>query len=337
MKTKLRYEVDPYNRLVIAETGKQTKLPKFRQAVTGQFKIDKDNSLTYQVKAPAESGRNIPHQVKLRGKWALADGHKLCFTLNKWGRQVSGDQLTLQGDILDVNKNSLLFAVTTRTKQNVQTTYILDLRGAWQADENNRLTFRIKKEHGRHDILIFNGAWHINKNHQLIYQYEKAQLIRKHKKIHTLTFKGHWDIQNKTRISYVLDKKSNSVFSFKAGAGIFKNNYIKYKVEIRLARKREPIKRIVALAGTWKINKSSGLTFEVEYENKKIHAITFGAKARLTTNDTISFKLKNELDKDIGAELKLSHKILTGDGEGFIRLLKSKKESAVLIGAGFRW
>jgi len=49
---KVRYEIDPYNRLIVRSTGKETKLPRFRQVLTGRFKTDKNNSLTYLIKAP---------------------------------------------------------------------------------------------------------------------------------------------------------------------------------------------------------------------------------------------------------------------------------------------
>ncbi|MCK4519310.1 MAG: hypothetical protein KAU12_04230 [Candidatus Omnitrophica bacterium] len=94
---------------------------------------------------------------------------------------------------------------------------------------------------------------------------------------------------------------------------------------------------MLILFGKWKIKKGKGLLFEVEYANKKIHAITFGAEAKLTAKDSISFKLKNEKNKDISAQLQLSRKILKGDGLSFLRFLKSEGESAVTIGAGFRW
>jgi len=334
---RVRYEVDPRNRLVISDTGKKTKLPRFRQVLSGRFKTDKNNSLFYLIKAPAPQGARIPHQIKLQGNWFLTDDHNLQLTLNKWGRQTLGDKLTLQGRILDVRKNSLLFSVTTKTKENVQSTYILKLAGTWQADKHNRLTFRIKRGQGRDDFLTFKGAWEINKQHQVIYRYEKAQLIRKQKRIHTLTFKGYWDIKDKARLYYVLDKRSDSVFAFKTDLGIFKDKYIRYKVGIGVLDKGEPRTRVITLYGTWKIKKGIGLTFEIEYENKKIHAIVFGAKAKLTPKDKISFKLRNERNKKIGEELKLSHKILKGDGESFLRFLKSKDETAVIIGEGFRW
>ena len=334
---KVRFEVDPHNRLVIAETDEKTGVRRFRHILTGRFKLDKNNSLSYHVKAPTPQGAQIPHQVKLRGNWSLTDDHNLEITLNKWGRQTFGDKLTLQGRLLDVRKNSLLFSVTTKTKENVQTTYILNLEGAWQADKRNRLTFRVKREKGRHDILTFQGAWEINKQHQIIYKYKKALLIRKQKQVSTLTFKGYWDIKDKARLYYVVDKRSDSVFAFKTSVGIFKDKYIKYKVGIGVTDKGKPRTRVITLYGTWKIKKGIGLTFEIEYENKKLHAIAFGAKAELTPKDELSFKIRNERNKEIGGELQLSHKILKGDGEAFLRFLKSKEETAVIVGAGFRW
>ena len=136
---RVRYEVDPYNRLVISETDRKTKLPKFRQVLTGRFKTDKNNSLSYLIKAPVPRKLSIPHQVRLKGQWALTEDYNLCFTLNKWGRQTLGDKLTLQGTILDVHKNSLLFAITTRTKEDTQSIYILKLQGVWQADKTTGL------------------------------------------------------------------------------------------------------------------------------------------------------------------------------------------------------
>lgn len=334
---KVHFEVDPYNRLVIAGIDKKTGVQRFRQVLTGRFKTDKNNSLSYLVKVPTPESGQIPHQIKLKGSWSLTSDHKLQFTLNKWVRQTSGDKLTLEATILDVDKNSLLFAVTTKTGENVQSTYNLKLSGRWQADKNNRLTFRVQREKGREDILTFQGAWEIDKHHQIIYRYEKEKLTTKQKRIHTLTFKGYWDIKDKTRLYYVLDKRSNSVFAFKTSLGIFKDKYIKYKVGIGVSGKVKPIKRTIILFGTWKIKKGIGLTFEMEYGNKKIHSIAFGANAKLRSKDRISFKLRNERNKDIGGKLELSHKILKGDGQAFLKFLKSKPETAVIVGTGFRW
>ncbi|MCX5667813.1 MAG: hypothetical protein NTY34_05850 [Candidatus Omnitrophica bacterium] len=335
---KIQYEIDPHNRLVIPGSGLKSGLPKFRQVIDGRFSLNEKNNLSYRVKAPLANDENIPRQIKLKGEWSLTDDHDLRLTLDGQGRQTFGDQITLQGEILDVNKGSLLFAVTTTTKDDTRSTYVLNLDGTWKADENNRLSFHVKKEEGRYDILTFNGAWEINKNHQIIYQYEKARLIRKKKRSHALIFKGYWDIKDLGRISYLLGKGTDSSFDFKTSAGIFRGNYIKYELGIGLSDRIDPVRRTVTLSGKWNLKKDVGLIFEIDYENKKAKQIVFGADARLTDRDTIAFKLKNDIEnKDIGADLELSHKILEGDGEAFLRLLKSNRESAIYAGAAWRW
>jgi hypothetical protein len=347
---KIRYEIDPYNRLILGDSGAKSDLPKFRQVIDGQFKIGENNSLSYRVKSPHHSLRSgagqapfssdtqIPYQIKLNGRWSLTDDHELRLTLDGQGRQTFGDQITLQGEILDINESSLLFAVTTTTKEATRSTYLLNLAGIWKADEFNRLSFHIKKESGRYDILTFSGVWEINKNHEIIYQYEKARLIRKKRETHTLIFKGYWDIKEPLRISYLLSAGTDSGFDFNTSAGIFKEGYIKYELGIGSADKVGPVRRVVTLYGKWNMKKNIGLIFEIEYENKKTKAIIFGADARLTDMDTILFKLRNEAEnKDIGVSLELSHKILKGDGEAFLRLLKQNSESAVYAGAAWRW
>ncbi len=335
---KIRYELDPHNRLILDRSGKKSDFPKFRKVLDGQFKTDKFNNLFYHVKAPLKEDENVPHQIKLKGEWSLTDNHELRLTLEKQARDTFGDQITLQGEILDVNENSLLFAITTTTKKNTQSTYVLNIGGWWKADENNRLSFHVRKEEGRYDILTFNGAWEINKNHEIIYQYEKAELIRKKRQTHTLTFKGYWDIKDKLRISYVLSKGSDSIFNFKACAGKFSEGYIQYELGIGLTNRAKPVTKTVTLFGKWNLKKDVGLIFEIEYEDKKTKAIVFGADARLTDKDTISFRLKNDMEnKDIGVNLELSHKILKGDGEAFLRVLKSRQKSAIYAGAARRW
>ena len=335
---RIQYEIDPYNRLVVSKSGKKSGLPELRQVIDGRFKLDENNNLSYRVKAPLAEGEQVPRQIKLNGEWSLTDDHQLRLTLDTLGRQTFGDQITLQGEILDVNKDSLLFVVTTTTKDNIRSTYALDLDGTWKADENNRLSFHVRKEDGIYDILTFNGAWEINKNHQIIYQYEKARLIRKRRETHALIFKGYWDIKNAIRISYLLGKGTNSSFDFKTSAGIFKENYIKYELGIGLAGRIEPVRQTVTLFGRWNLKKDSGLTFEIEYEDKKMKEIAFGADVTLTDKDTILFALRfNAENRDNGVTLELSHKMLDRDGEAFLRLLRSNKESAIYTGAAWRW
>ena len=337
-KSQAKYEIDPHNRLVIRKTGRLTQLADFRQVIDGRFAIGEDNSLLYHVKAPASCGRDIPHQVKLRGIWSLTDNYDLKLTLDKWGRRTFGDELTLQGEIISVEKSALLFAVTTKSKDDTQSIYTLKLEGAWQADKQNRLTFRARKEVGLHDILTFDGMWEIGRNYQIIYRYKKARLTRKEEKVHTLIFKGQWDVTDKARVSYLIEGDTESAFNFDASLGIFKGREIKYEIGIGASYIPKGARRIIRLFGTWKIKRDVGLIFEVRYEDKKVQEIIFGAEARMTDNDTILLRLTGGRDnKDIGAELELSRKILKGDGTAFLRLLADKNEASIMAGAAWRW
>lgn len=329
----MKYEFDPYNRLA----AKGSALRGARKVLDGQFRISDANTLTYQIKTPVPNGIKAPHQLKLKGEWSLTKEHQLRITLDKTARQTFGDQLTLQGEILDARKNSLLFAVTTKTKDNTPSIYILEFVGSWQADEHNRLTFRINKERGRFDYLTFDGIWQIDKNYQITYSYHKEQLARKKKELHTLAFQGHWDIKDKARLSYVIDSNSASGFDFKTSAGLFRDGYIKYELGIGLSRKKHPVRQAITFFGEWKVKKNIGLIFEVKREARIIQAITFGAQARLGDRNNLIFSIRNSLNKEIGAELELSRDIFDGDGQAFLRLLGSKKETAILAGAGWRW
>ncbi|PIQ88617.1 MAG: hypothetical protein COV72_07335 [Candidatus Omnitrophica bacterium CG11_big_fil_rev_8_21_14_0_20_42_13] len=335
---RITYELDPHNNFVINKGGKKTSLAKFRRLIYGEFKIDKKNNLSYDVKSPVSESEDIPHQLKLNGEWSLSKNHDLRLSLNKEGRRTFGDKITLRGQIIEAGANSLLFALTSQTKRNTHSVYLLNFKGVWQADKNNRLSFHIKKENSGRDILYFNGAWQIDKNQQIIYKYEKAVLLRKTKKIHTLVFKGHWDIAKKLRLLYYLDKSTDSAFDFKASAALPREGYIKYELGIGVSDRKAPVRRVVTLYGRWRLKKDAGLLFEVEYAGKKPKAIIFGAEARLTDRDIFSFRLKNDIEnKDLGMNIELRHGIFNREGEAFLRFLKLRRESAVYVGAGLRW
>lgn len=330
---KLRYEFDPHHRLTVKTGG----MRGIRKVLDGQFKISDHNTLTYHVKSPVPKGIKAPHQVKLKGTWVLTKDHELRLVLDKWRRETFKDQLTLQGEIIDVRKNSLLFAVTTRTKDERLSIYALELCGSWQADAYNRLSFRVDKGRGRYDPLIFEGAWQVNKNYQIIYRYKKEELTQKKKRVHALVFKGYWDIRDKARLSYVLDKDIGSGFDFETSAGLFKKDYIKYELGIRVSRKRQPVKRSITFLGKWKVKRNAGLVFEVERGERKIQSLVFGAQMRLTDKEAVLFNLRNDLNRGMGVELELSRDIFKKEGQAFLRLLQSKQESAFLIGFGRRW
>jgi hypothetical protein len=332
-KESIKYEIDPFNRLVLTKNCPITNLPKFRQALSGKFKLDKNNELIYTVKKPLS--KNTPHQVNLKGSWSLNEDNNLALSLNKYKRDTLGDKLILKGKLIKPTKDSLGFSITTKTKNNKHTTYTLKLNGKWKADKHNQLNFNIKKNKDKKDALVLKGGWQLNNKAQITYIYEKREPSKRKKDTNALTFKGHWDIKGKKRISYCFDKKGASYFDFKASFSQFKSNYIKYKVEVISSKRKRPKNNTIKLFGQWRIKRGLGLTFDVKNKAGRPYSIGFGAKARLNKKNNIELKLKDIKNKDLGISLELNHKIIKGEGQAFLRFLEDKKGNSVVIGAGF--
>jgi len=303
---KITYELDPHNRLILRSTGKKSKIPKYRQIIDGKFRIGKGNSLTYHVKKSRDF--DTPQQIKFSGNWSLDKNHDLVFTLNKWGNQVAGNKLTLTGNIMDVKRNKLLFAVITKTPDSRARIYILRLLGSWQADKHNKLTFDLKRKKGPYDTLVIKGIWEINRQNKLVYKYVKKDLKGGQKRTHLLIFKGRLKIADKFRLSYALTGEDTG-----------------------LARKT------ITITGRWKIDKKKGLLFEVKYEKGRICAIVFGATFKLSKRNNLKVRLKNRKGKNLGIELILSKKLLKSAGEAFFKTLFSKKEFILFAGTGIKW
>jgi len=325
---KIRYEVDPHNRLIYEKTGEESEVPGFRTVLDGSFEIDENNYVTYHVKKSQRS--DIPQQVKLRGGWSLDKEHNLVLTLDKWGNQIAGNKLTVESELIDAKDNRLSFAVTSKDSEGNDHIYIVKLGGRWQADEYNRLSFNIEKEKGITDRITLQGAWEVNQQNELIYTYEKSA---RGKETKTITLKGYWDITERYRIKYVLNKEIESEFDFKVSVGKPVGRGLEYEIGVGAS----PSKKTITLFGNWKVNKKMGLLFEMPYAEGKINSVIFGAWGKLDKNLNLEMRLENKIGEDLGIDVKLSRRILEGQGEAFIRALRSQKEVSIVAGVGFRW
>ena len=324
---KVVYEVDPFNRLVASKTRRKSKVAGFRHVLDGTFKIDKNNTLFYRVKSPSSS--SIPQQLKLSGDWSLDKKHNLILTLDKENNQRAGDTLTLNTEIINAKADKLEFSLATKDSQGKTHFYMLRLSGKWQTDKYNRLSFLLEESGG---IITLMGAWEVNQQNQITYTYIKEPLKRRKKITRTVTFKGFWDITEKYRLLYVLNKELNSGFEFKVSAGKPAKRGLQYEIGIdaTAATKR------IALFGSWKIDEKLGLVFEMPYEGK-IRSLIFSATCKLKGDYTLELKLKNHLRQDLGIDVKLSRNILKGMGEAYLQALKEGREISLAAGIGFRW
>ncbi len=318
---KIRYEVDPFNRLVI---------PRFRTILDGKFQISKGNFLSYRVKNPSSSPIQ---QLKLSGNWTLDKDYNLVLILNKENNQRQGDKLTLTGEIIDVKGDELVFSLSTKDYGQGTRFYLLKLGGRWQVDKYNRMTFLVSKETGIVDTLTFLGSWEVNRQNQLTYTYSKVDLKTKDKLIRLITFKGYWDINEKNRLSYVLNKEINSRLDFRVSLGKPVNRGLQYEIGIGAGGARKKI----LLFGSWKLNERIGLTFEIPAEGGRNQSILLGATCKLDKGYNLELKLKNTRHEDMGIDLKLSRTFLKGLGQAYIEALKEGREISLVAGMGFRW
>jgi len=314
---KIKYEIDPHNRLVLLGPA------GLREVLDGRFKTTNKNQLVYHVKRPV--GRDTPQQIRFKGKWGLDAQHRLVLTLDKWYDQIAGNKLTLQTQLLDVRDNEVVFTVTTRNEGGNQTISLLRLGGIWQADDANRLCFQVEENEG---ALKLKGEWRLNKRHEIEYDFEKMP-SGKIKKV--IAFKGFWEIGDRHKLRYVLNRVIGSGFDLKAEL----ESVLADRIEYSLGIGANPRKKTITLFGSWKLDRRFGLGFEVTRADRRVERIAFGAKARVTDKDDIELKLRTTDGRDLGAELVLSRSLL--DTQTYLRLVKEAAGGGVFIGTGRRF
>jgi len=203
MMAKIRYAVDPHNRLIISTTGKKSRLPKFRHLLDGRFKMGKKNSLVYHVKR--SQGLEVPQQIRFSGNWSLDRNKDLVLTLNKWNNQVAGNKLVIKGKIIDAKGSNLLFSATVKGANSRSRIYCLGLSGSWRADDRNRLSFKVDKEKGPSDTLTLKGAWEINRRGTLVYRYTKGR------RACSIILEGRWEASDRFRLLYAFGKNTITI------------------------------------------------------------------------------------------------------------------------------
>lgn len=337
---KLIYELDPHNRLIVKSGARDRGPSRFRHVINGEFKIGEKNSLIYHIKAPSKTlaGQlNLPYQLKLSGRWSLTENHDLRLTFDKCALEGFRNEIVLAGEIIGAGPDSLLFSVTQKMPDETLTTHVLKLEGVWQADRQNRLTFKAAKEGGLSDTLTLEGAWEINKDHKISYRYKKSLSGTGKKEDRSFTLDGFWNITQKDTITYHLDFMNRSFFDFKAGYGRACSDSMKYEIGIGLRGRKRPLRKELILYGKWNIRQGTGLVFEIDYGGGQTGGMMFGAEARLARDSKIKLDLRTESGEPLGMSITLSKAVLDGAGELYSKALFSEKEAAVYIGGGFKW
>ena len=335
---RVKYGIDPYNRLVI-EGQDKSDIKKYRLCLDGYFKTDKKNTLQYIIKSPYKypAGYRLPHRINLKGGYSLTKNHDLLIKFSRSSRQRSKGVLLLKGSIVYVKDNALGFAVTTRDSSGNTTTRTLRLSGRWKIDDNNRILFFVEKGRGKYDTLKFSGRWHVNKDSEIEYTYKKTRMKRKIKREEALTFKGSWKIIDKNRLNYELGIGRDSKFKFKGSLQRMyhsgKRAAILYRIGAGVSG-RWPRPKTIKIYGQWKLTAKTGLVFEVTYSNGRKSHLSFGAKVRLSKRDELILLLKDKYDEPIGIEIRLKRRFIKDKGLALLKLLASKKERSIQLSIG---
>lgn len=298
---KVFYEVDPFNRLIAGSPpGRRSRVKKFRQALYGKFGVDKNNALFYEVNK--SQGIDVPQKIKFTGRYSLDKANNFIITLNKWNNQCEGNRLALKAKIIDAKSNEIALLVNSKASENKTLTYVMKLYGLWQADKNNRLIFGVEKENNKTDALTLSGAWEINRNNEIVYKHGKDS--------QAITFKGYWDIRDRCRLKYVLDKKINSEFGFKSSLGTLapegKDAYVTFDIGIGVSRS-EKLNRKIIFSCRWKMAKGKELVLE--------------------TSDI----------EESGLALRFTKEMFDKQGIAYIESIIRDKERFIGGGMAFRW
>ncbi len=280
------------------------------------------------------------------GAWRLTRGHEL-----QYRRRGRREELILSGPIIAAEPNGLVFRAMERSDDGAVVSRLLMLRGRWQADLKNRLTFLVERQTAQPNRLTFRGGWEVGPGHQISYRHDQIDLKTKRRRIQTLTFQGYWDLADGNRLAYVLDRDSDSAFRFRGAfqtpSILAKTGQIRYQVGVELKGKRQL--HTIALFGRWKLGRDLSLEFEVTYGDGSRRAIAFGASYSVVPGGTIQARLIGREGKPLGVELLFTREFLKDAGEAFLRMRRSierdrflddgeePEETAVEGGFRFRW
>jgi len=335
---KVKYELDPHNRLIASGGLKGPGVFKYRRVTEGRLTVGGNNDLIYHVKSPVdgdgtESG--LPHQVKFRGRWSLSQGDKLVYTLTKWRRASLGDELTLKGQFVKADSGSLTFACSGRDADGKKRVHSICLSGYWSAGRDNRLIFRVKRGSNTYDRLNFGLAWDIGKEHRLRYAFRERNSSGARK--NAISFDGKWRLLRKRYLTYSLDAADDSRFDFRIGSALAEKRKIRFEVGIGARASGRCIERSLVFYGRWKLQRGAGLRFEAETGAGRRCDFRFEARLRERKGRIYEIDLFNTRGRDLGISFTLSKSVFEGMGKAFMKAVISRKEKGLYIGSGFAW
>jgi len=311
----------------------------------------------------------------LDGTWDLSPDHEVTYkergstSLTTKG-QLLGDssepgakekKAGFKAQLVAAEPDALVVSVTVEEDEKRTVTGLVKLSGKWQLDEQNRITFSVKKAFDQYDTFTFQGAWEVNKNHEVVYTFTTKQVLegsgKKRRRVtkveQELVFKGEWDPSEENQLTYLIGADSSSAFrirgTFESASLLAKEGAIRYRagIEYKTARgARKKLTQTITLFGEWKLSKDLALTFAIEYADGRRSEMRVGADITVPDTgsvfdavlpDTISANLVSRTGKPLGLELVLTKDFFAGDAQLFVRFIKNAEETKGEFGVKIPW
>jgi hypothetical protein len=357
----VQYALDRWQRLRVR--GPRDPVSGLRpvRILNGTVTTDRRNRLVYQVQTPpgevtppehggdgraaarggpppARGASEGPRRYVFDGTWSLTRRHDLKLALHQTD-QVPQHTLFLKGELLEATAHAVTVALWRMRSDGRRTSERLSLRGRWQADARNRLTFLVEKATGAPDRLTFQGGWTVGERHTLLYRYERRALPRQAAVTHTLRFEGAWDVLRAGRLVYRVEGSDDSAFDFRASLQTpslsARDGRLVYQVGIGVSRSHTRTQRIT-LFGAWKLNRDLSVAFEIPYADGRAQAITFSGTVAVSRRDALTVELATRRGERLDLALTFS-RTLVPDARLFLRLRQEAQERAVLGGVQVRF
>ena len=342
-KYRLKYEVDPLNRLVVTLPSGGMPSRRRKLVLEGEFTTDKNNTLMFNIRTPEpELKRFLPgppqgqkdYRVKFEGTWSLTPEGALKLSLAKSAGGARGNYLVLKTGIISASSGELIFSLRSKESNNSWQTRMLKLSGHWEIAPGNRLKFAVTRKRHKPDSLLFSAAWEVGKNYEITYRGERARLKTKTSRKGSFSLKGTWQIHSRRQLVFLVEGDDRSRLDIKAMLQTpsirAKKGEIRYRAGIGLRSGRR-VGRYITFFGKWRINRDLSIDFEVRSGRSLIQTFHFKAGYSPDRKSKVTFSLKDDKGKGLGMEVTFTRDFFKS-AEAFIRLRSGLQEKAVEAG-----
>jgi hypothetical protein len=327
-----RFSLDGNNRLIVKRAGKIALVP-------GNFSVDSRNDLIFHINRPVSRWKRefgLGKRLVFTGSWKVNGNHDLELKVARTEPLGEAGSLVLRGRLIDTGDDALVFEVDSYDQDGLLHARIIKITGEWSLGDKRNLTFMVKRTLNPERIIL-EGGLGLDNRRQLVYTYEKVFLKRRNKSSQKVKFVGYWQVNERNRLTYILERGKQSAFDFRVQAespNLYpQEGRIKYRLGTGFSSRGHSGIKTISLYGAWKFSKKGGVSFVMDYGAGRIVEQEFQCDLRLSRQDELGLVLKNKSGRPLGIALVVTRKLLKKYGaEIFLRMEKEQKGLSLKTG-----